>query len=79
MPRKSKKQLDREINRALRGRAAKKSVSSAVDDAMDAFWASIAASYPQATSGDISPGTLVPFKRAAQAAVEEWVWANVDG
>lgn len=46
---------------------------------MDAFWASIAASYPQATTGDISPGALIPFKRTAQAAVEEWVWANVDG
>ena len=76
---KSKKQLDREINHALRSGAGatKKSVDRAVEDALEAFWASIVATYPQATSGDLSPGADIPLRRAAKAAVAEWVENNV--
>jgi hypothetical protein len=76
---KTKKQLDREINNALRGRgsAAKKSVKRATEDALEVFWQSIAAAYPQATSGDLSPGQTVALERAAEKAVEEWVHYNV--
>ena len=79
MKKKSKKQLDAEINRALRARsgATKKSVDSAVEDALEAFWASIAASYPQAKHGDLSPSATASLKRAASAAISEWIDSNV--
>lgn len=76
---KTKQQLDREIKHALQRRsgAAKKSIESVVEDALSAFWASVAAAYPQATTGDMTPSGEVRLKRAAIAAVEEWVEYNV--
>ena len=74
---KSKKQLDHEIAHALRAKGSKKSIESVVEDALFEFWASIAAAYPEATTGDLTPASIFPLKKAAVAAVEEWVEYNV--
>jgi hypothetical protein len=47
-----------------------------VDDALAAFWASVAARYPEAKTGDLSPPTAAALDRAAKAAVAEWVASN---
>jgi hypothetical protein len=62
-------QLDRDIAEAL--------VISVTEDALEAFWRVVARKYPQAKTGDLSPGTHHALQRAAQAAVAEWVEANV--
>jgi hypothetical protein len=55
----------------------KKDLKSITEDASDAFWAVIVKNFPEATTGDLSPLTTFAFDQAAEAAVEEWVWANV--
>jgi hypothetical protein len=76
---KSKKQLDHEITHALqaKGRSTKKSIDRVVEDALFEFWASVASAYPAATTGDLTPAAIFPLKKAATAAVEEWVEYNV--
>ncbi len=46
-------------------------------EACDAFWLVVVQHYPEATSGDLSPLTTFRFEQAAEAAIAEWVWANV--
>lgn len=48
-----------------------------IEEASHSFWASIAKSFPDATSGDLSPGATFAFDTAAETAVEEWVSNNV--
>lgn len=74
---KSKKQLDAEIAHALKAKGSRKDVETVVEDALFDFWAAIAKSYPTAKTGDLSPHASFGLKRAAVAAVEEWVEANV--
>jgi hypothetical protein len=50
---------------------------SAADEALEAFWQVIVKRYPQAKTGDLSPLTTVRLDTAAEAAIAEWVWANV--
>lgn len=52
-------------------------MQTATEEALYAFWDAIVKRYPQATSGDLSPMTSFRLHEAAEAAVEEWVWANV--
>lgn len=81
---KSKKRLDREISDALRaprqakGHATKRTIEAVVEDALFAFWASVASAYPEATTGDLTPAASYPLKKAATVAVEEWVEYNVE-
>jgi hypothetical protein len=70
---KSGRQMDREIAHALRP---KKDVKRVAEDALDAFWATVAASYPEAKHGDMTPAGEVTLKRAAIAAITEWVEYN---
>jgi hypothetical protein len=75
---KSGKQLDRDIAHALRAKGtSKKQIADVVEEALEAFWASVASAYPEATTGDLTPGAEFPLKKAATAAVEEWVEYNV--
>jgi len=46
-------------------------------EALDAFWQVIVQRYPQAETGDLSPLTTINLEQAAEAAIEEWIWANV--
>ena len=84
--------MDREIAHALhpkKGRAhssmresrvrealTKKDIKSVAEDALEAFWATVAASYPEAKHGDMTPAGEVTLKRAAIAAITEWVEYN---
>ncbi|WP_296277282.1 hypothetical protein [Pseudomonas sp. UBA7530] len=52
-------------------------VESVVQEAMDAFWAVVAKRYPEAKSGDLSPGRVFSFEAEATSAVEEWKLSNV--
>jgi hypothetical protein len=45
--------------------------------AEEQFWAHVAKSYPQATTGDLGPEETVEFRKACEQAVSDWVDANV--
>ena len=47
------------------------------DEALDAFWEVIVKRYPQAKTGDLSPGATIALQMAAEDAVGEWVNSNV--
>jgi hypothetical protein len=47
------------------------------DEALAEFWHVIVRRFPEAETGDLSPLTAFRLQEAAQAAIEEWVWANV--
>jgi len=48
-----------------------------VGRAFDAFWAVVAATYPEATTGDLSFEVDLPLQQAGVAALKEWVETNV--
>lgn len=50
---------------------------SVTDEALEAFWQVVVKRYPQAETGDLSPLTTIRLDKAAEVAIEEWVWANV--
>lgn len=52
-------------------------LSTAVTAALEAFWASIAQSYPEATSGDLDIGVDAHFDQIATATAGRWVQNNV--
>lgn len=66
---KTPEQLDRDIAASL--------VRSVTDEALEAFWKIVVRKYPSAQTGDLSPGADHALKRAAEAAVSEWVKTNV--
>lgn len=62
-------ELDRDIAAAL--------VKDVTEDALEAFWKVVAKRYPSAKYGDLSPHADFALKRAAEAAITEWVEENV--
>ena len=62
-------QLDREIASSL--------AITVSEDALEAFWKVVVRQFPQAKTGDLSPGATRALQRAAQAAVAEWIDENV--
>lgn len=56
---------------------ARPDLESLVEQASDAFWAVVADRFPDATTGDLSPGRTIAFDNAAAEAVAEWVGNNV--
>ncbi len=52
-------------------------IENLTNEALDAFWSVIAKQVPQATTGDLSPGTDFALQVAAENAVKEWIAANV--
>lgn len=52
-------------------------VSSLTDKALDAFWQVIVDQFPNATSGDLSPGATLALGMAAEEAIREWIANNV--
>jgi hypothetical protein len=50
---------------------------SVVDDAEVAFWHAVAERFPQATSGDLCPLTVVRLTIMAEEAIAEWIDLNV--
>ena len=55
----------------------KLNVRNSTDEALDAFWAVIVNRYPQAVTGDLSPGATIALQMAAEDAVYEWIVSNV--
>ncbi|ASJ88503.1 hypothetical protein [Pseudomonas aeruginosa] len=51
--------------------------SEAVSEALDAFWTVIAQKFPEATTGDLDPGTVFLLEDSAEKAVNTWVKFNV--
>jgi len=47
------------------------------DEALDAFWDVIVKRYPQAVTGDLSPGATIALQMAAEDAAHEWIVSNV--
>lgn len=45
--------------------------------ALDAFWAAVAAGYPEARTGDVDPVTVAELGRAASRAVATWEEYNL--
>jgi hypothetical protein len=45
--------------------------------ALEVFWEVVCKAFPEAVTGDLSPGTTFIFEEAAEKAVKEWVQANV--
>lgn len=52
-------------------------IGSLVERALDAFWQTIVARYPSATTGDLSPLATLGLDEAARCAVAEWIANNV--
>jgi hypothetical protein len=52
-------------------------VEEATSNALDAFWASVAPSFPSVVSGDVEPSVVMRLDRAAREAIALWVKANV--
>ena len=51
-------------------------LEAATQKALDAFWATIVAEFPEAKTGGLSPFTSCRLFQEAESAVNEWVWAN---
>lgn len=60
------------------GHADERRLREAVQDGIDAFWAKIAAAYPEATSGDMDPMVVFTFDQQCEAIVKLWIEYNVD-
>ena len=52
-------------------------LESLADKALDAFWQVIVDQFPNATSGDLSPGATLTLSMAAEEAIREWIANNV--
>lgn len=52
-------------------------LESLADKALDAFWQVIVDQFPNATSGDLSPGASLALGMAAEEAIREWIANNV--
>lgn len=50
--------------------------ANAAGKAIDAFWAAVAAEYPEITTGDLDPYTVAGFRGTCNSIVAEWVSAN---
>ena len=53
-------------------------IRQAVDAAREAFWLSIVNTFPQATSGDLTPEELEVFTWATNYVVKQWLRHNVE-
>jgi hypothetical protein len=54
-------------------------IREAVDRARDAFWDSLGASFPEITTGDLSPGDTASFEIATNAVAVAWLLGNTQG
>jgi len=54
-------------------------LSNAVQEATDAFWASISQSYPHIKTGDLDPGSVFALEQLAEKTVRNWLMFNEPG
>ena len=47
-------------------------------DAVDAFFTSVASSYPEVKSGDLAPDQIIPFHEAGRKVIDQWLHNNVE-
>lgn len=52
-------------------------LKSLADEALDAFWTTVAGHFPSATSGDLSIDRTLALQRVAELAIDEWIHNNV--
>jgi hypothetical protein len=52
-------------------------LDAAIDAAQRAFWAALAAAYPEIRTGDLSPDVDLMFSAASTEAAREWVAGNL--
>jgi len=52
-------------------------VTDLTNQALEAFWDVIVKRYPQAKTGDLSPGATIALQMAAEDAAREWIASNV--
>jgi hypothetical protein len=50
--------------------------NAAIADAEQAFWSSIADSYPEIKTGDMSLSDALEFQLAMETALQSWITAN---
>lgn len=55
----------------------KSKFDQSLDNAIDAFWQSIASSYPEAKSRDMAPDQDIAFENAASLAIDQWLNNNI--
>jgi hypothetical protein len=46
------------------------------NNALEAFWESVAEQLPEIKTGDMAPGDIVPFEMFARQTVETWIENN---
>jgi hypothetical protein len=46
------------------------------DEALEAFWSTLAHHFPDATAGDLSPERTIGLQMAAEEAIKEWIESN---
>jgi hypothetical protein len=51
-------------------------IEDALDNAEEAFWNSVAGSFPEITSGDFTPGDSAKLRNALKTAVNTWLKIN---
>ncbi len=62
------------LNRLTAGQSKAADVAA---EALAAFWAVVAKSYPDITTGDLEPALVVPLNELAEKAVYGWVESNL--
>jgi hypothetical protein len=56
--------------------ATKPTLDNVTSRAADAFWAEVAASYPEIKTGDLDPGAAMALEDAMKQAITSWLAAN---
>lgn len=51
-------------------------IADAIDTAAQAFWASVAESFPEVTTGDLDPETVDQLEREMGHAILTWLGTN---
>ncbi|MEH0937696.1 hypothetical protein [Micromonospora psammae] len=64
------------VEKVRQAEARSERIAKAVEAAGDAFWATIAAAFPEATAGDFPPDATMDIERAQHQAVHLWLHYN---
>ena len=51
-------------------------IKKSIEDAQEAFWASMVESYPEVKSGDFPPDAHIAFENACEIAAKIWLEFN---
>ena len=57
--------------------AAQKQGADVAAAALEAFWATVAQSYPEIETGDLAPDLVVALRDSAEKAVNSWIEWNL--